>query len=221
MAKNARLIDMTGRTCGEWAVIRKAGNVKGGGATWLCRCKCGTERAVLGSDLRKGKSTNCGCAATERIARLRKTHGATKTRLYSIWKNMRSRCNNPRSPQFKDYGGRGILICEQWDNFTVFADWARSNGYRDDLSIERVDVNLGYDPNNCVWADAQAQSENRRFVAKAPDGRLWYHVAKSNGISDGAYRTRLFNGWPHEEAATHPAGKRRQPRKRDEQGRFR
>ena len=204
MAKNPRLIDVSGQSFSDWVVIEKAGNTAGGGALWLCECACGTRRAVLGSDLRNGKSRGCGCTKTERLGDLKRTHGLSGTRLHSIWKNMRGRCGRPGHPQFPHYGGRGIAICSDWHVFQAFHAWAMGSGYSDSLSIERVDVNLGYSPQNCIWANAQTQSENRRFVQRAPDGELWWHKAQKNDITQGAYRTRLHDGWTHEEASSRP-----------------
>lgn len=220
MAKNPRLINLTGGRFSRWTVLSQAGNTPRGGAIWLCRCECGVERPVLGADLRKGTSVSCGCARTERVAGLNKTHGRSNTRLHRIWGNMRARCLNPNSPGFKNYGGRGIEICNDWGEFSVFEAWAKNAGYRDDLSIERLDVNAGYTPKNCSWANKQLQSENRRFVAKAPNGRLWVHIARDNGITDAAYRSRLYEGWDYHEASTWPLGKRHEDRARDDKGRF-
>lgn len=217
MARNPRLIDMSGKKCGLWEVLGKAGNAPRGGAIWLCRCACGTERAILGSDLRNGKSAGCGCVGRGRIGDLKRTHGASASRLYNIWQGMRARCDRG----YANYGARGITVCPEWQSFPAFQEWALGAGYVDDLSIERKDNDVGYDPGNCRWATAQEQSENRRFVARAPDGELWWHKAQRNGISQGAYRSRLSDGWPHDEAAIVPVGSRRPKRVRDEIGRFR
>lgn len=112
-------------------------------------------------------------------------------------------------------------MCPEWDAYETFREWALVSGYRPDLTLERLDVNLGYEPGNCIWADAQVQSENRRFVAKAANGQLWVHIARSNGITDAAYRTRLYDGWDYLQAATWPMNKkRREHRKRDANGRY-
>lgn len=209
MAKNPRLIDLTGQRFGRWAVSHQTGNTARGAAVWHCICDCGTERPVIGSDLRNGKSTNCGCIGVDRIGAFRRTHGATGSRLHQCWKNMRMRCLNPNGDDYENYGGRGITVCAEWDDFACFRDWALKHGYKDDLTIERLDVDGNYEPSNCIWADAQAQSENRRFVARAPNGRLWLHIARDNGISDAAYRTRVYAGWTFHEAATWPMNKKR------------
>lgn len=209
MAKNPRLVDMSGSTVGMWTVVSQTGNAPKGGAIWLCRCQCGTERPVLGSNLRSGKSFSCGCVGRERTSKRSRTHGETNTRLHRIWGNMRSRCRNPKNAGFKDYGGRGITIAAEWDDYSAFRDWALSAGYTPELSIERLDVNGNYEPSNCIWAGAQAQSENRRFVAKAPSGQLWVHIARDNGITDAAFRNRLHDGWSYHQAATWPMGKKR------------
>lgn len=204
MTKNPRLIDLTGQKFGRWNVRVQAGNTPRGAALWRCVCECGTERAVLGADLRKGKSLSCGCYEYELTSLRTRTHGGSRTRLHQIWKNMRRRCSSPNLPGYQHYGGRGIAVCAAWSDFAVFRDWAMTNGYADDLSIERVDVNGNYSPENCTWATAAVQSANRRFVAVAPDGELWWHKAKRNGLTSGAYRSRLYEGWPIELAATLP-----------------
>lgn len=205
MAKNPRLVDMRGRTVGLWTVHEQAGNITGGSALWRCVCACGNTATVLGGDLRSGKSRSCGCLNRERLGAQSKRHGESKSRLYQVWKNMRRRC---RDKDHHDYGGRGISVCPEWNSYEIFRNWAFNAGYKDNLTIERVEVNGNYSPNNCIWADAQAQSENRRFVAKAPNGRLWWHIARENGITQAAYRTRIYEGWSYQKASTWPMGRR-------------
>lgn len=221
MTKNPRIIDMTGRRIGLWTVLRQDGNYPGGGALWRCVCDCGSERNVGGADLRGHKSTNCGCQKAEKTGDRARTHGGTGSRLYSVWQNMNKRCNNPRAPRYENYGGRGISICAEWASFEPFREWAVANGYDDALSIERIDVDGNYTPENCTWADAKAQARNRRFVKRAPDGRPWPEVAEEHGVSIGMFNCRRWAGWPPELAATLPKGSRIAPdRKRDDSGRW-
>jgi hypothetical protein len=207
MAKNPRIIDLTGQRFGRWLVISQAGNAPHGGAMWLCRCDCGNEGRPNGGDLRQGKSISCGCFAAE-WQRRPKTHGFSRTRIHRIWKAMRTRCNNPNVPGFKHYGGRGIKVCSEWDSFVIFRDWALANGYAAHLSIERKNVNGDYAPDNCTLATAREQSINRRFVLRSPGGEAWSQIAKRSGIGVVLMHGRVHEGWPIELAATLPKGSR-------------
>lgn len=116
------------------------------------------------------------------------THGKAKSRIWNIWAGMKARCNNPNEPAFKNYGGRGIRLCEQWSSFPSFHSWAQSSGYTEDLSIERIDVNLGYSPENCTWIPKKKQARNRRITL--------YTSYKGNRIPVGQLAEQLNIPYP-------------------------
>lgn len=127
------------------------------------------------------------------------THGLSKSRLHSIWRKMKDRCNNPRASNFYNYGGRGIKICDEWYNdFMVFHSWANNNGYEDDLSIERNDVNGNYEPSNCKWINKSAQSRNKRSTIYAEINGVKKPLiewAEQFGIPYKTIHSRWYRGW--------------------------
>lgn len=163
-------IDLTGQRFGRLVVIGRSLESKHGEATWLCQCDCGNTSIVRGSYLRGGNTQSCGCYGHELSVRgeRRRTHsgsrdGGKKRRLYRIWIAMKTRCYNHNSKNYKNYGGRGITICAEWlHDFAAFRDWAMSCGYQDDLSIDRINVDGNYCPDNCRWATRKEQRHNRR-----------------------------------------------------------
>lgn len=204
--KNPRLKDMTGKRFGKWTVLSKSGNTKGGAALWLCVCDCGNSREVRGGDLRSWKTTNCGCEANIKRSERIKTHGESKTYLYRKWKSMISRCYAPSG----GYRKNGVSVCKEWrESFEMFKKWAFKSGYEYGLTIDRIDNDKGYSPENCRWADMQTQAQNRKFVRKRSDGTPWYKVAEKNGIRQQLFHGRVHEGWTDEQAATIPKGGRR------------
>lgn len=211
---------MTGKRFGKWTVERKAGNTPRGAALWHCACECGSAASVPGGDLRSGKSLSCGCAGSRaNIGALNRTHGQTNTALYTCWKNMRSRCD-PETGR-DNYAGRGIRVCQEWEEFATFLKWAESAGYREGLTIERKDVSGNYEPGNCTWIPREAQAKNKTNNLRREDGRLWVDIAAENGITAASFRCRVCaGGWPVEVAASWPMGKRRTQRTRNEKGQW-
>lgn len=159
-----RLKDRTGNKYGRLTVVGRASNAmhpNGKSSTrWVCLCDCGKTVTVLGDNLESGHTKSCGCISTETPANLR--HGMVGTRLYNVWTNMKQRCYNEDCPSFERYGGRGITVCDEWkDDFEAFAEWANENGFSESLTIDRVDNNSGYSPDNCRWTTMLIQRHNQ------------------------------------------------------------
>lgn len=172
--------DLTGLRFGRLTVVERAGRYvppsgKQTHITWLCKCDCGNFATVTAGQLRCGGTQSCGCLHRERFTT--KTHGESRTPLYNVWRAMKERCNSPNSISYKWYGGKGVKICDEWNNsYESFRDWAVANGYTEGLSIDRIDSNLGYLPENCRWL---TRAENARIAAKEMQRRR-KNVQKSN-----------------------------------------
>ena len=206
----SKLLNLTGQRFGRLVVVERSTNSKNGKARWLCKCDCGNDTVVFSTSLVRGLTHSCGCLNRE-IASVRfGTHRLSESRLHKTWSDMKKRCYNPNSKSFPAYGGRGIEMCEEWkDDFQSFYNWAMANGYADDLTIDRIDVNGNYSPENCRWVDKLTQANNCRtnhyltFNGKTQSIVEW---ARELGVSDSLIRQRIvILGWSVERALTEPS----------------
>lgn len=177
---------------------------------WMVKCECGNEKAMSPHSLITGKNSSCGCRKYKTIGEKVATHQQSHTRLHNIWTGINNRCN-PSNANSERYGARGIFVCNEWDNYEVFAEWAHSNGYTDNLTIERKDVNKGYSPDNCEWIPLGKQARNRRTtfwvtynghkmslaeaseLAGLPYKQVHYRIKKLGWTADRALSEPIYN----------------------------
>lgn len=197
--------DLTGQRFGRLYVISKAEPTIIGNryerCVWLCKCDCGNTKIVRTDHLLGEKIVSCGCYNKE----IRTKHGLSNSKLYKVWSGMRQRCENHKTPCFKNYGGRGIKVCEEWsESFEIFYEWAMNNGYKEGLTLDRVDVNGNYEPNNCKWATRKEQSRNTRKTIYATVNNITKDLntwADELGVSrETLYRRVHKLHWTPEEA---------------------
>ena len=162
----SKMIDMTGHIFNGCEVIEKENYKIHDRVAWLCVCYCGNYFVAAGKSIRNGEIKSCGCLRKEILnsqGKKNKTHGETNNKLYNVWRGIKKRCRIENTSNYKHYGGRGIQVCDEWyDSYENFKDWATNSGYKEGLSIDRIDVNGNYEPSNCRWVTMKTQQNNRR-----------------------------------------------------------
>lgn len=206
--------DITGYKAGRIKVVGRAGKNKSGNILWRYECSCGGGGITTADAIRRIYS--CGCMKAERgrkfFTEQNTTHGESRTRLYVIWSNMINRTTNPNNKDYKNYGGRGISVCEEWQDFLKFKEWAVSNGYRDNLTLDRKDNDKSYYPGNCRWTDRKTQDNNKRqsrketYNGKTQTVEMW---AEEYNISRSTLVNRLNKGMTIKEALETPVNGRK------------
>lgn len=200
-----RKIEMTGLVFGDLTVIRESDFTRSGKVYWHCVCKCGREVDICGGNLRSGNSTSCRYCGSHGM---KWKHATTKNgewrRLYVIWIDMKKRTEDITNKEYMNYGGRGISVCDEWtNNFDSFAEWADNNGYSDDLTIDRIDNNSGYSPENCRWVDMKTNQNNKRccrYVEIDGERMTVKQAAEKYGVPYRRTLYRLTNGMSAKDA---------------------
>lgn len=206
------ILQLHGRRFGRLVVLDEADRIKNH-RRWNCVCDCGNTITVYQTCLISGNTRSCGCLAVDVVRRNTRTHGESNktSRLHSIWNGMLTRCRNPNDPRYKDYGGRGISVIAEWTDYVTFRDWALSHGYSKDLTLDRIDVNGNYCPENCRWATRYEQQNNMRsntfitFNGKTLTLAQW---SREIGVRYGTLVTRWSRGWSVERMLTTPNQKK-------------
>lgn len=192
----AKFIDLTGKKYNKLTVISRAESRRQPSGKlvtyWNCKCECGNTTQVRGCDLKDGHIISCGCSHIK--------HGyANKERLYETWKNMKRRCYDPKNKRYKQYGGRGIKVCNEWlKDYMSFRNWAMENGYKDNLTIDRIDVNGNYEPSNCRWATLEEQQNNvtrNRILRYKGEEKTMSEWSKKYNIPYSKFNKRVQMGW--------------------------
>lgn len=201
--------DLTGTRFGSLVVVERL-HIDSNNRLYRCLCDCGRPHIARSSNLKAGRTSNCGCSRYKHNGRSR--NGNKTSRLYYIWESMRQRCTNPASTSYHNYGGRGIGVCTEWSDFGPFYDWAMLNGYEPHLTIDRIDNDGDYTPENCHWATHKDQARNtraNRLVTFRGDTKCVMEWAEILDINVVTLHARLFRyGWPIERALTEKVRRR-------------
>jgi len=211
MHHNAK--DITGQRFGRLIAKRPAYRNKRGEWYWECLCDCGGTATARVSELTGGRKRSCGCLYRETRKIGGTIHGFGRSKLQRVRSSMFERCYNPNNKNYHNYGGRGIIICDEWRNdYSIFYNWAVSTGYKEGLSIDRINNDGPYSPKNCRWTTPSVQSNNKRNTQKynyKGEELSLPQISKLMGISASSLRSRIIDyGWSEEKAFSTPAKKK-------------
>lgn len=205
--------DLIGKKYGRLIVLNKEPSQKTRSTMWKCQCECGNIVVVRADSLKRKLTQSCGCLCKEKITK----HNMCKTKLYIAWDAMKQRCYNKNNKRYKHYGGRGIKICDEWldkeNGFINFYNWSMQNEYADNLTIDRIDVNGNYEPDNCRWItnkEQQSNKTNNHFITYNNETHTITEWGKIYNINEGTICSRLQNGWNVERALTTPPRKKKE-----------
>lgn len=199
----AKIILNVGDKFGRLTITEFKGSIKGH-LVWSCKCECGRQLTIRGSALKSGHTLSCGCFGHEQ----RTIHGFSRTRLFKCWDGMMRRVNYENGRAYKNYGGRGIKVCDEWSDFLTFREWALSNGYSDSLTLDRIDVNGHYQPSNCRWITMKEQQNNRRsnhYITYQGRTQTLMQWSEEIGIDHKLLSDRITSrGWSTDRALNTP-----------------
>lgn len=203
---------MIGKKFGRLTVLERADDyvAKSGkrDAAVLCRCDCGNVKRLRSSVLKNGNTRSCGCYRREASSARNSTHGLSHSRIWNTWNGMIERCEQKNNKSYKNYGAKGIRVCDEWHNLENFVTWAMANGYDDTLTIDRIDSTKDYCPENCRWADRKTQNNNtsrNHLITFNGETKTMAQWSEETGISYAALKCRINRrGWSIERALTTP-----------------
>lgn len=207
IAKRKDYSSWAGQRYGRLTVTGEEIRMQDGRAKLICVCDCGTVCEVAPGNLRAGNVRSCGCLSKDRSHKQLYVHGDTGERLWHIWSGMRRRCEETCNKDYPRYGGRGISVCEEWHDYSIFKEWALSHGYNDKLTLDRIDSNGNYEPANCRWATAKEQNNNRRSNHILEYNGERHTISQWSELSGVPSKTLLYRinaGWTVEQALYTP-----------------
>lgn len=205
----SNFIDLSGQKFGRLTVIKFDKKIETSNNRkyyWLCKCEYGNIVSINSANLKNGHTLSCGCLRLENCINATKKHLQTGSDLYYVWSQIKQRCNNPNNKRYKNYGARCIKFCNEWEDFTNFYNWAKENGYKKGLTIDRIDNNGNYEPLNCRWITNKEQQNNKRnnhLITYNNETLTVTQWAEKYNINVYTFRNRISKGWDIKKALTY------------------